>query len=164
MVVVVMGVSGCGKTTVGKLIASRLGIPFYDGDDFHPQCNVDKMECGAPLTDEDRVPWLSRLAREIAQWDASSGAVLACSALKEQYRQRLRGAPGVDVRFVHLKGSRELISSRLQQRAGHSMPPALLDSQFEALEVPRNAIVVSIEESPEQIANAILRKIQAGGR
>ena len=153
MIVVVMGVCGCGKTTVGRVVAETAGWPFLDADDFHPPANVAKMRAGTPLTDDDRWPWLERLADEMTAINARGGhAVLACSALRQAYRDRLMRAG--DVRFVHLKGDRETIAPRLAERAGHYMPATLLDSQLATLEEPRNAIVVDIRLSvPEQAAS-----------
>ncbi len=135
-----MGVSGCGKSTVGKLLADRLGWPFLDADEFHPPANVAKMAAGTPLTDEDRQPWLELLNGKLR---ALPGAVLACSALKERYRRTL-AANIADCRFVHLKGSAELIRARLAERKHRYMPASLLDSQFAALEPPAAAIDVDI--------------------
>ena len=156
MVIIVMGVSGCGKTTVGKLLAERLGLPFYDADDFHPIENVEKMKSGEPLNDADRHPWLASLSWEIEKWNMGSGAVLACSALKENYRSILRPKDTEEVHFVYLKGTEELIHNRLKNRKDHYMPPDLLRSQFEALEEPDDALVVSIEKSPEEIVDEIV--------
>ena len=152
MIVVVMGVSGCGKTTVGQALAEAVGWPFLDADDFHPRANVEKMRAGAPLTDDDRWPWLDRLTAELTAINARGGnAVLGCSALKQAYRDRLARAG--DVRIVYLKGDRATIEPRITARAGHYMPPALLTSQFAALEEPANAIVVDIRLSAaEQVA------------
>lgn len=159
MILVVMGVTSCGKTTVGKILGERLGLPFFDADDFHPKANVDKMAARIPLTDEDRWPWLQRLVDGMGEWEKTGGAVLACSALREVYRDFLRkGSP--DVRFIHLKGSKELIRRRMEARKGHYMPPALIDSQFAALEEPgEEAIVVDIAPAPEEIAEEILRRV-----
>lgn len=152
-----MGVSGCGKTTTGKLLAEKLDLPFYDADDFHPQKNVDKMKSGLPLTDRDRVPWLEKLATHINKWSASGGAVLACSALKESYRTVLKPKHESDVHFVYLKGSEELIYQRLKSRKGHYMPAELLRSQFSTLEEPKNTCMVSIEKTPENIVEEIIK-------
>lgn len=130
--VVVMGVSGSGKTTVGTALAERLEVPYAEADDFHPQRNVAKMAAGNPLDDEDRRPWLDAIARWLAG-HTGTGGVVACSALRRRYRDRLR-ASAPEVFFVHLDGSRELIAERLRARTGHFMPPSLLDSQFESLE------------------------------
>lgn len=161
MVIVVMGVSGCGKTTIGKLLSEKLGIPFFDGDDFHPEKNVTKMASGTPLNDEDRKPWLLDLASHIHHWNQKKGAVLACSALKKSYRQRLMSnTPPDTIIFVYLKGSKKLISNRLQERNGHYMPPELLNSQFEVLEEPQNAMTVPVHNSPETIVTTIINLIQ----
>jgi gluconokinase len=159
MVIILMGVTGSGKTTVGELLAGELGWSYFDADDYHPQANVEKMAKGIPLTDEDRWPWLHRLAEEIGNWLAKGqGAVLGCSALKEAYRQILvAGRP--QVRIVHLKGSKELIAARLEKRMHRYMPASLLTSQFEALEEPREALTVEIASPPAQIAAEIRRRL-----
>lgn len=155
MIVIVMGVSGSGKSTIGTLLAERLGLPFLDADEFHPPGNVAKMAAGTPLTDEDRWPWLARLNEELQKRE---NAVLACSALKESYRHALtQGLAGC--RLVHLRGSIELIRARLQQRRHRYMPASLLESQFAALEPPRNAIEVDVGQAPEACAQAIVRKL-----
>jgi len=159
-VYVVMGVSGCGKSTVGQALAQWLDCPFYDGDDFHPAENVAKMSQGIPLNDEDRAPWLNRLA-DLIEDHLGKGetAVLACSALKEKYRQRLkRGQERVI--FVYLKGSFDLIWQRMQQREGHYMKAEMLQSQFDALEEPDldTAVVVDIDQDvPTMISEIIGR-------
>ena len=143
MIVVLMGVCGCGKTTVGRMLAGELGWPFLDADDFHPEANVAKMRAGTALTDDDRWPWLDRLAAEMAAINARGAhAVLACSALKQSYRDRLARAG--DVRFFYLKGDRATIAPRLAARPGHYMPASLLDSQLATLEEPADATVVDI--------------------
>jgi len=156
MVIVLMGVSGVGKTEVGTKLAEALGGRFAEGDDYHPPANVAKMESGVPLDDADRQPWLEAMSREIGRWlDAGATVVLACSALKARYREILQaGRQGV--RFVYLRGSRDLIASRLEQRRGHYMPPSLLDSQFAALEEPDCAIRVGVDQTPEAIVVEIL--------
>jgi gluconokinase len=162
-VVIVMGVSGCGKSTVGTLLAGRLRWEFEDGDWFHPAANVDKMHRGIPLTDDDRAPWL----RAIRAWidrtsDAGRHAVIACSALKRAYRDVLIG-DRARTRLVFLKGSEELIARRIATRHEHFMPPSLLHSQFVALEEPgpdENPIVVSIEPRPNEIVALILSTLQ----
>lgn len=152
-VVVVMGVSGSGKSTVGGLLAERLGVPYAEADDFHPPANIAKMAAGHPLDDSDRVPWLDAIAAWITARDGLGG-VVSCSALKRRYRDRLRvDAPGLF--FLHLDGSPELIAARLAARMEHFMPPGLLRSQFDALErlEPDEAgAVVPIEGGPQQIA------------
>jgi gluconokinase len=151
MRVVVMGVSGSGKTTIGKLLAARLGCTFLDGDDFHPPENVAKMAAGTALTDEDRWPWLENLNRNLLE---NQNAVLACSALKESYRSVLsRGLP--DCRFVHLRGSIEPIRARLGERRHRYMPASLLESQFATLEPPAGAIEVDIAMAPENCVETI---------
>jgi gluconokinase len=159
MVIVLMGVSGTGKTEVGTRLARALGGEFAEGDDYHPPANVAKMRSGVPLGDADRGPWLETLSREIGAWlDAGKTVVLACSALKHSYRDILKaGRPGV--RFVHLKGDEELIRSRLEGRHGHYMPASLLDSQFDALEEPQDAITVGVDATPEQIVAEIQAKL-----
>jgi len=162
-----MGVCGCGKSTVGRALASRLGWPFFDADDFHPQANVAKMAKGIALTDDDRGPWLDRLAAEMrAVTLKEQHAVLACSALKESYRQRIAHGmedperPAIsDIRVVYLKGDAKTIEPRLALRSGHYMPPSLLASQFAALEEPRDAMVIDIRQTTDaqaaQIAAAL---------
>ena len=152
-----MGVVGSGKTTVGRLLAQRLQWRFADADDFHPASNVEKIRHGIALDDRDRAPWLSALRTAIEQWNTDGqGAVLACSALKERYRKELRAGA---VRFVYLKGSRELILSRLRARHGHFASESILESQFVDLEEPRDAIAVSIDESPDAVVAEIIDKL-----
>ena len=140
-----MGVCGCGKTTVGEALAQAIGCRFLDADDFHPPANVEKMASGVPLTDDDRWPWLDRIAEELGQILAEGEhAVLACSALKEAYRQRLKRAG--DVRIVYLQGDEATIAARLADRQHKYMPPMLLPSQFATLEVPTDALVVDIRQ------------------
>ena len=134
MVIILIGVSGCGKTTIGIELSKRLGCLFLDGDNFHPEANIRKMSGGVPLTEEDRAPWLNTLRRNIEQClDSGETLVLACSALSRQSRGILRGNNN-DVRFVYLQGSKELIGQRLQDRKGHFMSSDLLDSQFDVLQ------------------------------
>lgn len=160
MIVIVMGVSGCGKTTVGRRLGRLLGLPFYDADNFHPSSNVAKMKDGIPLTEEDRMPWLRTLAENIEVWERAGGCVLACSALKESYRRVLAGKVPDCVRFVHLQGTKECITERMKVRAGHYMPITLLDSQFSALEPPADAVVESIDDPPETIAQRIAVRLK----
>jgi gluconokinase len=160
MILVLMGVSGSGKTTVGRILAEQLGWTFLEGDDFHPRANVEKMHSGRPLTDEDRRPWLEALRRRIDELsERGENAVLACSALKHDYREYLRQHEPDNVRYVYLSGSEELIRERLARRKGHFMPPALLHSQFEALEPPAHALTVDIAPPPEVIAAQIRSKL-----
>ena len=153
MIVVVLGVSGSGTTTVGTELASRLGTPFHDADDFHTADCVEKMRLGQPLTDADREPWLQRLAQLISELD--EGGVLACSALKKEYRDILNNTPQT-VRGVYLAGDKAEICERLKRRKGHYMPPDLLDSQFDALEIPDNALHVRINRSVGEIVDEIV--------
>ena len=158
MIVVVMGVSGCGKSTIGEGLAARLDLPFLDADEFHPPANVAKMASGTPLTDEDRRPWLALLNEKLRA--EKKGAVLACSALKQAYRDALAGGIA-DCRFVHLRGSKALIAARLAERQHRYMPASLLDSQFATLESPRDAIEVDIAEAPERCLARILESLRA---
>jgi gluconokinase len=156
MVIVLMGVSGSGKTTVGVPLAQALGGEFVEGDDYHPPANVAKMRQGIPLDDADRRPWLEALSAEIGRWLAAGRTVvLACSALKRSYRTILRGGRA-GVRFVHLKGNTSLIRARLAERRGHYMPASLLDSQLATLEEPQDAIVVTIDRPLAEIVARIL--------
>ncbi len=158
MVVVVMGVAGSGKTTIGALLAKRLGWDFYDGDDFHPPANTEKMKRGIPLTDEDRASWLDSLRALIhARVQARRPLVLACSGLKAAYRERLR----VDgrVKFVYLRGTYEQIEARLNARKDHFMKPNMLRSQFEILEEPADAVAVEISFSPAEIVETICKEL-----
>lgn len=162
MIVVVMGVSGAGKTTVGEALARRLGLEFLDADDFHPPANVAKMAAATPLTDRDRQPWLDRLNVELsARESAGKGAVLACSALKAAYRVRLMH--GLEsARLVHLEGPIDFIRERMQSRQHKYMPAALLESQFATLEPPLDAIKVDaalgVPEAVDRIAASLVTK------
>jgi carbohydrate kinase (thermoresistant glucokinase family) len=162
-VAIIMGVSGCGKSTIGSLLASRLRWEFADADWFHPKSNVDKMHGGIPLTDEDRGPWLDAVAAWIDKTRRARGhGVIACSALKRRYRDVLIG-DRADVRLVYLKGDETLIARRIAARHEHFMPRSLLHSQFEALEEPgadENPITVSIEPQPREIVAQILSALQ----
>ena len=163
MVIIIMGVSGCGKTTVGQALAQRLGVPFFDADDYHPAANVAKMGRGEPLTDADREPWLGRLHGMIGKWvgvgrekEGEITAVFACSALKKTYRDQLRGTLN-GVVFVHLAGDFDLIWSRMAARQGHFMKANMLQSQFATLEPPTavEALTISVARPPEDIINQI---------
>lgn len=166
MSVVVMGVSGSGKTTVGKLLAERLGWHYQEGDVLHPPENVAKMSSGTPLTDADRIPWLHKIAARIDAWRRSGeSGVVTCSALKRAYRDIIIG-DRPDVGLVHLKGSRELIGQRLAARKGHFMPAALLDNQFATLQEPaaeERAITVDVGEAPAAIVDEIVRRLAERG-
>jgi gluconokinase len=157
---IVMGVSGCGKSTIGKALASKLGWDFYDADDLHPPENVLKMASGIPLDDSDRAPWLAALHDLIAtSFKAGRPGVLACSALKEPYRKQLmEGNEGVQL--IYLKGSYDLIWSRMEKRTDHYMKPHMLRSQFEALEEPSNALVVDISMSVDDIVQEIISNME----
>ncbi len=157
--IVIMGVSGCGKTTIGKLLADKLRLDFYDADDFHPEANIKKMKKAIPLTDKDRIPWLERLANEMMIWEKSGGGILSCSALKEDYRQIL-SSQIQHIDWIYLSGTFDLINSRLKNRQGHYMRTELLKSQFDVLEVPHNSIKVDIKNSPEEIVNILLSKVK----
>ena len=156
-----MGVSGAGKSTVGKLLASELGWEFADADDFHPAANVEKMRNGIPLTDTDRGPWLESLRAVIADWiEAGKNGVLACSALKKAYRDML--VVGSEVRVVYLKADREVLRERLLGRHGHYMKEGLLESQIATLEEPTGVIVVNGDEPPEDVAREIRVRLAKG--
>ena len=156
---ILMGVSGSGKTAVGELLAQKLGWPFFDGDDFHPKENVAKMAAGIPLDDDDRIPWLLNLHDLIADHLAErKPLLLACSALKQTYRDLLlEGNP--NTRLIHLKGDFELIMGRMQTRAGHYMKPEMLQSQFETLEEPTDALTVDIGQDLDRITEEIITKL-----
>lgn len=159
-VIVVMGVSGSGKSTVGGLLAERLGVPYAEADDFHPAANIAKMSAGHPLDDADRAPWLDAIAEWI-EGRGDRGGVVSCSALRRRYRDRLRAGRAA-VFFVHLDGPRELIAARLAARMQHFMPPGLLDSQFDALEPlaeDEDGAAVPIDGGPQQITERALAAI-----
>lgn len=162
--VVLMGVCGSGKSTVGLALAAQCEGKFYDADDFHPQANIEKMKRGEPLDDADREPWLRRLAELLGQASVAEAPVfLACSALKARYREVLRsGYP--DLRFVHLSGTPEVIRARLQARAGHFMPEVLIDSQFAALEETADTLRVDIDSPVEIIVSQICTTLQLPGK
>jgi gluconokinase len=166
-VAVMMGVTGCGKSTIGTLLAIRLHWEFEDGDWFHPAHNIEKMQSGEPLTDEDRGPWLKAIAEFIDETRrAGNHAVVACSALKRRYRELIIGNRP-DVQLVYLKGEMALIARRIAARHEHFMPTSLLQSQFDALEEPgpdENPIVMSIEPRPREIVTQVLAALKAPGR
>ncbi|MEQ8820795.1 MAG: gluconokinase, GntK/IdnK-type [Sumerlaeia bacterium] len=163
MIVVVMGVTGAGKTTVGRALAKALHLPFQDADDWHPPANRAKLQCGLPLNDADRWPWLADLSQAIRQWEVGGGAVLACSALKKAYRDALtRHAPGA--RFVYLEGTSDAITERLRRRAAEGHPlvtgfEAILAGQFADLEPPEGAILVPVALSPDKAVEWIVEKL-----
>ncbi len=152
-----MGVSGAGKSAVGERLAKRLGWTFLDGDDFHPQSNLQKMSAGIPLNDADRRPWLLAIRRRIDRLEASdTSAIIACSALKKTYRRKLLEETR-DTRLVYLRGSRELIGKRLSQRREHFFNPVLMATQFETLEEPDDALVVDVDQTLESVVGEIVR-------
>ncbi|KND16945.1 gluconokinase [Pannonibacter phragmitetus] len=154
---ILMGVAGCGKSSVGEAISARTGIAYRDGDDLHPAANVEKMRAGIPLTDEDRWPWLDEVGRELAD---KAPLIIGCSALKRVYRDRIRALAGGPVTFVHLAGSRDLIAGRMAQRTGHYMPLSLLDSQFAALELPQpdeGALTADISQPLDALVDGIVK-------
>jgi gluconokinase len=161
MIVIIWGVSGAGKTTVGALLARDLGWKFYEADDFHPAANIDKMRSGRPLTDDDRQPWLKKLRETIKRsLAAHENAVVACSALKKRYRDLLQVS--ADVKFVFLQGSRARIAEQLKQRRGHFMNPRLLDSQFADLEEPEaseDVLTIELTGEPDKLVEQIREKL-----
>jgi len=163
LVVIVMGVSGSGKTTIATLLAAALGCQFQEGDDLHPAANVEKMKSGTPLTDADRLPWLRKIAETIDAWQAKGeSGVLSCSALKRSYRDVIIG-DRADVTLVYLKGSYDLIHQRMVRRHGHFMPTALLDSQFEALQEPtadEHPVTVEIADRPADTVGEIVHHLE----
>jgi gluconokinase len=165
LIIVLMGVAGSGKSTIGARLSKMLGWTFRDADSFHPPANIEKMTQGIPLDDNDRMPWLAAIAQWIDQQLANGQAgIVSCSALKRAYRQQLIGTRS-GVRLVYLKGSRRLIGVRLQARKGHFMPASLLKSQFDALEEPlpeENAIVVPVAMSPPRVAATIIQQLGPG--
>jgi len=161
--IIVMGVSGSGKTTIGELLAQQLGRPFYDGDDYHSAANVAKMAAGHPLTDADRHDWLATLAQHLGDWEAAGGAVLACSALKEAYRQTLQAGEQLPLTWVFLDGSPELLEKRLEGRHDHYMKASMLDSQLATLEKPTYGIRIELAdgETPAQVVARIVPQLPA---
>ena len=165
MIVIVMGVSGSGKSTIGRALAGVLGLPFVEGDDYHPRANVDKMAAGQPLDDADRAPWLAALSEVLAKAEADgTGAVLACSALKKRYRDVLKSRLSAKPQVVYLDGSASLLAERLAGRDGHFFPPHLLASQFEALEPPADAIYVDLRKTVGEIVEEAAAAIGEGER
>lgn len=159
MLIIVMGVSGCGKSTVGKLLADNLNIDFYDADDFHPNANITKMKNGQALNDTDRKPWLLLLSQKLKEWQQKGGAVLACSALKESYRQLLMSNNLDTIKWVYLKGTIEVISERIGKRENHFMKSELLKSQFETLEIPEYGLHINIKKEPAEIIKQVICQI-----
>ena len=166
MIIIVFGVSGAGKTTIGKLLAQELGWRFYEADDFHSQANIEKMHRGIPLSDGDRWPWLESLRQLIKRsLEAGENAVLACSALKRAYREPLRVSD--EVKFVFLHGGYALIEKQLRQRRGHFMSPELLRSQFADLEEPKpdeDVVTIELGRTPQEIVDEIKMKLPLAGK
>lgn len=162
MRIVLMGVAGCGKSSVGAALSAAMGLPYVDGDDLHPSANIAKMSAGQPLTDVDRLPWLDLVGQALRP----GPMIIGCSALRRAYRERITAAAGGPVCFVHLAGSRAVIEARMRARQGHFMPPALLDSQFATLEPPapdENAISVDIDQPMARIVAAVQTALSARG-
>lgn len=156
-----MGVSGSGKSTIGKMLAKRLELPYREADDFHPQANIDKMAQGTALNDNDRKPWLEALAKEASILSQKSGGIISCSALKQSYRDLLNHGLENKVKWVYLQGDYSLLWNRMSKREDHFMPAGLLQSQFDTLEEPVDAITVSVSLSPEEIINTILESMNS---
>jgi carbohydrate kinase (thermoresistant glucokinase family) len=157
-VIYIMGVSGSGKTTIGKLLSAATGIPFFDADDLHSPANKEKMKAGIPLNDEDRQSWLQQLNQLALKQQRSAGAIIACSALKEKYRNILKEGICIS-HWIFLHGSFELIYERMKRR-DHFMPPDMLSSQFEILEIPADALSIDITNSPREIVNIIRKNLK----
>ena len=157
-IIYIMGVSGCGKTTIGKLLSQKIAIPFFDGDDFHSAANVEKMKAGEPLNDEDRSDWLQKINEFAFEQQQLNGAIIACSALKQKYRIVLNNGIAKPV-WIFLQGSYQIIFQRLQNRQGHYMPATLLQSQFSNLKIPANAVSINIENEPETIVELIIDRL-----
>ena len=160
---VVMGVSGCGKSSIGAALAIAIGGQFLDGDDLHPEANIAKMASGLPLNDDDRAPWLVRVGQALR--GQNGRIVIGCSALKRRYRDTIRSEAGQPVVFLFLSGSQQVLATRMAARAGHFMPPSLLDSQLAALEPPMPdeiSVTVDIDQTPNAIVAALLHFIMAG--
>ena len=157
MILIIIGVAGAGKTTIGKFLAQKLGWEFYDADDFHPEANIQKIRQGVPLTDGDRLPWLESIRRFIEQRDGH--LVLACSALKKSYRDFLRES-GAKIEFVYLKGAKDVILHRLEGRKGHFAGADILESQFEDLEEPEHALTEQVTDTPEAIVSDIIKLLE----
>ena len=160
MILVVCGVSGVGKTTIGILLSEALRIPFHDADDFHPASNVEKMSSGIPLDDGDRRPWLDTLALNLSAWEKEGGAVLACSALKERYRKILGSRCSERIRWIVLHASEAALADRVASRKGHFFDRRLLGSQFDALEIPDYGWLIDAQPSPREIVSDLLMRLR----
>jgi len=160
VILVVCGVSGVGKTTIGRLLAEALELPFYDADDFHPESNVEKMSNGIPLDDGDRRPWLDTLASHLYAWEKEGGAVLACSALKERYRTILGSRCGERIRWIVLHANEKVLADRMASRTGHFFDRQLLGSQLDTLEIPDYGWLIDVQPSPQEIVNELLMRLR----
>ena len=158
-VIYIMGVAGSGKTTIGKLLATKTGFLFIDADNFHPRQNIDKMKAGIPLTDKDRWPWLDNIHEFVSKEISSQNIIVACSALKKMYRDCLSDGITDNCRWIFLKGDYGIIWDRMQKRTGHFMPESLLQSQFEILQTPLHCIEVDISKTPDEIVDEIILKL-----
>ncbi|ELR73429.1 Gluconokinase [Fulvivirga imtechensis AK7] len=156
---IIIGPSGVGKTTIGTLLSRRLNLPFYDADDFHPENNINKMKAGIPLCDEDRFPWLNTLSDSIKKWHTGTGAVVACSALKEKYRRQLMSIPDKYTTWIYLRGNESLIRGRLANRKRHFFNKELLSSQYSELEVPEYGCHIDVNKGPQDVVDEILECI-----
>lgn len=161
MLLVVCGVAGAGKTTIGTLLAEALDIPFFDADDFHPASNIEKMAKGLPLDEEDREPWLEALASNLPVWQQEGGAVLACPGLKESHRAALSSRCGGNIQWILLTASESLLAERLASRRGHFFDRNLLGSQLDMLEIPDYGWQIDVESSPQDIVNTILKRLRS---
>ena len=160
MILVVCGVSGVGKTTIGRLLSEALGIPFHDADNYHPASNVEKMSNGIPLDDGDRRPWLESLASHLSEWEKAGGAVLACSALTERYRSILGSRCAERIRWIVLHADEAVLADRMASRTGHFFDKRLLGSQLAAFEIPDYGWLIDVQPSPREIVNEILKRLR----
>ncbi|UII24961.1 gluconokinase [Fulvivirga maritima] len=161
MVIIIMGVTASGKTTIAKALSEKTNIPYYDADQYHSEANILKMSDGIPLTDEDRKEWLESLSVEIAKWQQNEGAILACSALKKTYRQKLQSKSELPIQWIYLKVPQEIIQERIEARKNHFMNKSLVASQFAILEPPENGYTVDGTNSTEKIIEEITNKIKS---
>lgn len=159
-IIIVCGVSGSGKTTIGQYLSNRVNIPFHDADAFHPEANIEKMKAGHPLDDEDRQPWLEAMANAMAGWEKDKGAVLACSALKEKYRKTLQKGASEKIIWIMLEGDFELIKERMTKRKNHFFDPKMLESQYKAYERPDYGYFFDVKHSPQEIIDAVVEDLK----
>jgi carbohydrate kinase (thermoresistant glucokinase family) len=159
LIIYIMGVSGSGKTTIGKKISAEMKMAFFDADDFHSRANKEKMKAGQPLTDDDRAEWLISINELAKDQMKKEGAIIACSALKEKYRKILSEGITIPIFWVFLQGNYELIQRRMEARTDHFMPPTMLSSQFDALEIPQQCISIDISQKPDKIVEEIISQI-----